>query len=182
MTTLADDARLSEHVYTDTQTTQAPAGWVALTDHRVSNDNGMYAQGYENTNTGEIVIAYRGTTPSDWDDLVAGAELVIPEEDSTGNEDEIKAGDDLVIPQTDYQYDQTGEVSETDLALGLACEESGIVLGDDGDFIRSLAMIEDRDVYTTVDALLANDGEGATFIGLGAAAHGMVSWIFPMNL
>ena len=36
-------------------------------------------------------------------------------------------------------------------------------------------ILEDRHFYTSVDELLKNDADGASFIGLGGASHGQVS-------
>ena len=65
MATTLDYAKLSQSVYQNTE----PEGWRTLPVDQPTgaSDSGFYGAAYQSTETGEIVIAYRGTEP--WSDL-----------------------------------------------------------------------------------------------------------------
>ncbi len=68
-----DYARLSLAVYGD----DIPEGWKEFGIPRDKNDeNGFYARAYQNLATGEVVLAFRGTEPSDPHDVL-GADVAI---------------------------------------------------------------------------------------------------------
>lgn len=76
MASTEDLAKLSLEVYDGT----VPYGWNRLTDSRDFPEitaPGFYAAVYQNIATGEIVIAYRGTTVSDSGDLGADIALTV---------------------------------------------------------------------------------------------------------
>ena len=73
MVTTNQYAELSDNVYNDSG---VPFGWAKLNVPGGINPNsGFYASAYQNTATGEIVIAIRGTQLNDAGDLAADAQI-----------------------------------------------------------------------------------------------------------
>ena len=77
MASTEDLAMLSMEVYKNNATTM-PYGWTFLDEPTAAQKaTGLYAIAYQNTATGEIVIAYRGTTVTDTSDLAADIALTV---------------------------------------------------------------------------------------------------------
>ena len=75
MTTVNQSAYFSSNVYDNSGT---PFGWTQLNITGYPNSNlstGFYAAAYQNEATGEIIIAYSGTQPTDTGDLAALAQI-----------------------------------------------------------------------------------------------------------
>lgn len=60
MVTTPEYSRLSAYVYHDAAAPSLPPGW-NLIETRDKPEFGLYAKALQNTETGEIVVAFRGT-------------------------------------------------------------------------------------------------------------------------
>jgi uncharacterized Zn-binding protein involved in type VI secretion len=67
--TAMERARLAQDVYND-DPNSAPEGWRRLNSY--SSDTGFYAAAYQSEIDGTVVLAFRGTEPSTWQDWVLG--------------------------------------------------------------------------------------------------------------
>jgi len=74
MVKYVDYVRLSEDVYN--KKSKILSGVWKRKEERENKTSGFYAAVYENSNTGESVIVFRGTEVTDWNDIVADIQIV----------------------------------------------------------------------------------------------------------
>ena len=132
MASALESAQFSELVYGGNPDLPVPPGWEL--HRKIDHSTGMYAEAYQNPSTGELLVVYRGTEPSDIGDLINGGQTLL---DGLSDADIVGRQEGAAAEFLQQVIDETGasQVHVTGHSLGDQLSQAALnVTAGDEDF------------------------------------------------